>query len=64
MLAIWLSLVTLAARRRYPMGSTVPLALLLPLDEDAAALDLPCPWCTGPTEDGDATCPSCGHRFG
>jgi hypothetical protein len=63
--AIWLSFaVVLAARWRYPMGSTVPLDKLLPMGEGSEALDLPCPWCTAPTVDGDATCPSCGHRFG
>ena len=26
--------------------------------------DLPCPWCFAPTNEHDATCPSCGRRFG
>ena len=52
-----------ALRRRYPSGANVPLSKLLGLDE-GGALDLPCPWCKGPTADGDAACLSCGHRFG
>jgi hypothetical protein len=58
-----LSAPALAMRRRYPAGSLVPLAKLLPLDIDAE-LDLPCPWCKGPTADMDVACPSCGKRFG
>ncbi len=26
--------------------------------------DLPCPWCFAPTRENDASCPSCGRRFG
>jgi hypothetical protein len=53
----------LPMRRRYPSGALVPLAKLLPLDLDVE-LDLPCPWCKGPTAEFDAVCPSCGRRFG
>ena len=31
---------------------------------EGTELDLPCPWCKGPTTDGDAVCLSCGHLFG
>lgn len=53
----------LAVRRRYPSGANVPLFKLLPLDHDAD-LDLPCPWCKGPTAVVDECCPCCGRRFG
>lgn len=31
---------------------------------EATGEDLPCPWCYADTTEGDARCPSCGHRFG
>jgi len=52
-----------AVRRRFPSGVDVPLSRLLGLDE-GTELDLPCPWCKGPTTDGDSVCLSCGHLFG
>lgn len=61
-LVIALSAPALAVRR-YPAGMRVPLAKLLPVDFDAEP-DLPCPWCKGPTAEVDASCPSCGRRFG
>ena len=32
--------------------------------ERVIAADLPCPWCGAATTETDATCPSCGQRFG
>jgi hypothetical protein len=61
-LAAALRMPALALRRRYPSGANVPLAKLM-LDDDIE-LDLPCPWCQGPTVEGDASCLSCGRRFG
>lgn len=58
-----LSAPALAVRRRYPSGVDVPLSKLIALD-DAIDLDLPCPWCQGPTSEIDAACGSCGRRFG
>jgi hypothetical protein len=63
MLVALLGSPSLALRRRYPSGMNVPLAKMLPLDEEAE-LDLPCPWCLAPTGDLDARCYSCGRRFG
>jgi hypothetical protein len=58
-----LGMPALALRRRYPPGVDVPLSKLVAFDEDVV-LDLPCPWCKGPTGDADPVCPCCGHRFG
>ena len=63
MLVAVLGMPAFALRRRYPPGVDVPLSKLVAFDEDVI-LDLPCPWCMGPTGDGDAACPCCGHRFG
>jgi len=30
----------------------------------ARDVDLPCPWCFAQTSEDDASCPSCGQRFG
>mgnify|MGYP000514420925 CR=1 FL=1 len=57
-----LGMPALALRRRYPSGANVPLSKLVPSDDFAP--DLPCPWCKGPTFEVDASCPSCGRRFG
>jgi hypothetical protein len=58
-----LGLPACALRRRYPSGANVPLSKLIAVDEDVD-LDLPCPWCKGPTTEFDRCCPSCGHDFG
>jgi hypothetical protein len=36
----------------------------VPITMSDDASDLPCPWCRSQTREGDAHCPSCGHRFG
>ncbi|MCB2223551.1 MAG: hypothetical protein KQH83_05175 [Actinobacteria bacterium] len=66
MLSILMAAAALPAfawRRRYPSGISVPLSKLAAIDGDVE-LDLPCPWCHGPTAEIDAACPSCGRRFG
>lgn len=36
----------------------------LPVGLDASEIDLPCPWCMGPTSDTDTACNTCGQHFG
>ena len=31
---------------------------------DTPSVDLPCPWCSGPTLEDDPHCTTCGQRFG
>ena len=39
-------------------------AILLGFTPMEDASDLPCPWCSAYTREGDAHCPSCGQPFG
>lgn len=36
----------------------------LVVTRDERGDDLPCPWCYGPTQEGDKRCSGCGSVFG
>jgi len=55
-----MAVVTVSGRHR-PIGASSANARVSAVGDGS---DLPCPWCRAQTADGDAHCPSCGHRFG
>ena len=64
----FLSLTILAALplgKNWPVGAVqLSFADLVETDAEGRSADLPCPWCKGPTADGDIYCVTCGESFG
>ncbi len=46
-------------QQRYDVNPSLVVNL-----HDQKGDDLPCPWCYGPTAEGDTRCSGCGRKFG